>query len=187
MIDLKQGDAQQLLKEVPDHSVNLILSDPPYGITAAGNKWDKPLNWSALWPELKRVLAPKGAIALFSSSKFTFELVASNLKDFRYKYVWVKNLPSGHLNAGRMPMRMYEEINIFYPKQCAYYPQRSTGHPTCGQIWGGYGTMAKEPITMTIERTGTGETAQEALRTFLTLMQCTTLKSYIKVKSLYRY
>lgn len=145
MIDLKQGDAQQLLKEVPDHSVNLILSDPPYGITAAGNKWDKPLNWSALWPELKRVLAPKGAIALFSSSKFTFELVASNLKDFRYKYVWVKNLPSGHLNAGRMPMRMYEEINIFYPKQCAYYPQRSTGHPTCGQIWGGvrhYGQRA---------------------------------------------
>lgn len=147
MIELQQGDVHELIKTIPDHSINLVLTDPPYGISAAKDKWDKSLDWQALWPELNRVLAPHGAIALFSASKFTFELVSTNLKQFRYKYVWVKNLPSGHLNAGRMPMRMYEEINIFYPKQCAYYPQRSTGHPTCGQIWGALGNMGNGLIT----------------------------------------
>lgn len=137
MIDLKLGDVHELIKTLPDHSVNLVLADPPYGISAAKDKWDCPLNWDVLWPEINRVLAPKGAIALFGASKFTYKLVASNFDDFRYKYVWVKNLPSGHLNANRMPMRMYEEINIFYPKQCDYYPQRTSGHPTCGQIQGG--------------------------------------------------
>lgn len=125
-----QGDCHEVLKEIPDQSVNFILTDPPYGITAAKD-WDNGLRWNELWPEIHRILAPKGAVALFSSSKFTFELVNTNLKEFRYKYIWIKNMPSGHLNAGRMPMRMYEEINIFYPKQCAFYPQRTSGHPTC--------------------------------------------------------
>lgn len=131
-----QGDCHEELKKIPAQSVNFILTDPPYGITAA-KEWDKGLRWNELWPEIHRILAPKGAVAIFSSSKFTFELVNTNLKEFRYKYVWIKNLPSGHLNAGRMPMRMYEEINIFYPKQCAFYPQRTSGHPTCGSIRGG--------------------------------------------------
>lgn len=135
-MDLKQGDCHEVLKEIPDHSVNLVLTDPPYAITAA-KKWDKGLRWNELWPEIHRILAPKGAVAIFSSSKFTFELVNTNLKEFRYKYVWIKNLPSGHLNAGRMPMRMYEEINIFYPKQCAFYPQRTSGHKKNGIRRGG--------------------------------------------------
>lgn len=137
MIELQQGDVHELIKTIPDHSINLVLTDPPYGISAAKDKWDKPLDWQALWPELNRVLAPHGAIALFSASKFTFELVSTNLKQFRYKYVWVKNLPSGHLNAGRMPMRMYEEISLFYPQQCTFNPQRTSGHPMQGRIRGG--------------------------------------------------
>ena len=136
MMDLKQGDCHELLKQIPDHSVNLVLTDPPYAITAA-KRWDNGLRWNELWPEIHRILAPKGAVALFSSSKFTFELVNTNLKEFRYKYIWIKNMPSGHLNAGRMPMRIYEEINIFYPKQCAFYPQRTSGHKKNGIRRGG--------------------------------------------------
>ena len=134
--EISNEDCLTFLAKLPDKSVNLVLCDPPYGITAAKD-WDNGLRWNELWPEIHRILAPKGAVALFSSSKFTFELVNTNLKEFRYKYVWVKNLTSGHLNAGRMPMRMYEEINIFYPKQCAFYPQRTSGHKKNGiRRWG---------------------------------------------------
>ena len=59
MIDLKLGDVHELIKTLPDHSVNLVLADPPYGISAAKDKWDSPLNWDVLWPEINRVLAPK--------------------------------------------------------------------------------------------------------------------------------
>lgn len=124
MIELQQGDVHELIKTIPDHSINLVLTDPPYGISAAKDKWDKSLDWQALWPELNRVLAPHGAIALFSASKFTFELVSTNLKQFRYKYTWVKNFSTGFLNASRLPLKRSEDVCIFYKNQPTYNPQR---------------------------------------------------------------
>ena len=124
MIDLKLGDVHELIKTLPDHSVNLVLADPPYGISAAKDKWDSPLNWDVLWPEINRVLAPHGAIALFSASKFTFEIVNTNFRNYRYKYTWVKNFSTGFLNASRLPLKRSEDVCIFYKNQPTYNPQR---------------------------------------------------------------
>lgn len=121
---LYQGDCFDLLRAIPDQSVDFICTDMPYGITRA--KWDCKINLSALWPELKRVIKPKGAIALFGSGKFAYKLAASNFDDFRYRYTWYKQsfTPTGFLNANRRPMVCSEDILIFCTGQPKYNPQR---------------------------------------------------------------
>ena len=118
---LKCGDCLELLKEVPDSSVNLVLSDLPYGITR--NEWDKPLDLDRVWREYKRVLAPRGAVVLFAANPFATKLITSNPKWFRYEWVWNKKSPKGFLNANRMPLRVHELILVFYPALPKYNPQ----------------------------------------------------------------
>lgn len=118
---LKCGDCLELMKEVPDSSVNLVLSDLPYGITR--NEWDKPLDLDRVWREYKRVLAPRGAVVLFAANPFAATLIMSNPKWFRYEWVWNKKNPKGFLNANRMPLRVHELILVFYPALPKYNPQ----------------------------------------------------------------
>lgn len=126
MVDyIKQGDCLELMKEIPDKSVDMILCDLPYGITK--NKWDKPLDMKKLWGLYERIIKDNGAICLFGQGKFFVELASSNLKLYRYDLVWDKVMKTGFLNARRMPLRVHEQIAVFYKRLPVYNPQYSEG------------------------------------------------------------
>ena len=108
---LKQGDCLELMKEIPDGSIDMILCDLPYGITEC--KWDSVIPLDLLWKQYKRIIKPKGNIALFSNQPFTTELISSNLSQYRYTWYWKKNNVTGSIFAKVQPMRCIEEINIF--------------------------------------------------------------------------
>lgn len=116
---LMQGDCLELMKLIPDGSVDMVLCDLPYGTTQ--NKWDAVIPFDHLWAEYRR--ACKGAVVLTSSQPFTSIMVASNLEDFKYAWVWEKSAATGHLNAKRMPMKLHEDINVFCKGAAPYNPQ----------------------------------------------------------------
>lgn len=118
-MNLMHGDCLEMMKLIPDGSVNMVLCDLPYGTTQ--NKWDAVIPFDQLWPEYRRIC--KGAIVLTSSQPFTSIMVASNLADFKYAWVWEKSAATGHLNAKRMPMKLHEDINVFCKGAAPYYPQ----------------------------------------------------------------
>ena len=123
-----KGDCLERMKEIPDGSVDLILTDPPYGTTAC--KWDSVIPLEPMWEQLKRIIKPNGAIVLFGSQPFTSVLVTSNLKMFKYDWVWDKKRVSNPMMAKKMPLKNYEIISVFYNKQPCYNPQptkKSTG------------------------------------------------------------
>ena len=124
---LLQGDCLELMKDIPDKSIDLILCDLPYGKTK--NKEDKPLPFTELWGQYKRIIKDNGAILLFAQGTFYIDLVNSNRKMFRYDLVWDKQLKTGFLNAKRMPLRQHEQIAVFYKKLPVYNPQFTKGKP----------------------------------------------------------
>ena len=109
------------MKDIPDKSIDLILCDLPYGVTAC--KWDNIIDFKKLWSEYKRLIKDNGAIVLFSSQPFTTKLIYSNLKDFRYCWYWKKNNATGGLFCKVQPMRCIEDICIFYKHMPTYNPQ----------------------------------------------------------------
>ena len=126
-MELYCGDCLEIMKSIPDKSIDLILCDLPYGKTK--NKKDKPLPFVPLWEQYKRIIKDNGAILLFGQGTFYIDLVNSNRKMFRYDLVWDKALISGFLNAKRMPLRQHEQIAVFYKKLPTYNPQFSQGRP----------------------------------------------------------
>ena len=126
MYELMQGDCLGLMKGVPDGSIDLILTDPPYGTTAC--KWDTVIPFDLMWEQLKRIIKPNGVIALFGSEPFSSTLRMSNIKQYKYDWVWVKNVSTNFLHAKRQPLRNTENIHVFYKKCGKYYPIKSTGH-----------------------------------------------------------
>jgi site-specific DNA-methyltransferase (adenine-specific) len=110
-IDLWRGDCLELMKDIPAGSVDLILTDPPYGTTAC--KWDTVIDFELMWYELKRVIKPNGAICLFGSEPFSSHLRLSNLKWFKYDWVWNKKHGVGFVNAKLKPMNTIEFIHVF--------------------------------------------------------------------------
>lgn len=113
------GDCLERMKEIPDKSVDMVLTDPPYGTTAC--KWDSVIPFDSMWSELKRIIKPNGAIALFGSEPFSSALRMSNIKEFKYDWIWRKNKPSGHLNAKKRPLLEIEAISVFNSR--LYFPQ----------------------------------------------------------------
>ena len=113
------GDCLERMKEIPDGSVDMILCDLPYGTTQ--NKWDSIIPFELLWGHYNRIC--KGAIVLTAAQPFTSALIMSNVKNFKYQWVWVKTQARGHLNAYKMPMRKHEDVLVFYNKQPTYNPQ----------------------------------------------------------------
>ena len=124
---LLHGDCLELMKDIPNKSVDMILCDLPYGMTA--NKWDKVIPFKPLWKQYKRVIKDNGAIVLTASQPFTSMLVMSNLKWFKYEWIWDKKAASGHLNAKRMPLKRHESILVFYKRPPVYNPQFTKGEP----------------------------------------------------------
>lgn len=118
---LLHGNCLELMKKIPDESIDMILCDLPYQITQC--KWDKIIPFDLLWKEYDRVIKKNGAIVLFSMQPFTTKLIQSNLKDFRYCWYWKKNYTTGFSYARYQPMRQIEDICVFYKKSPTYNPQ----------------------------------------------------------------
>lgn len=111
MINLMHGDCLELMKSIPDKSVDMVLTDPPYGTTAC--KWDVVIPFDKMWNELKRITKDNGAICLFGSEPFSSHLRLSNLKMFKYDWIWDKVTARGHLTAKKRPMQQTEIISVF--------------------------------------------------------------------------
>jgi len=109
------------MKDMPDGSIDMILCDLPYGTTQC--KWDTIIPFEPLWKQYNRVIKDNGAIVLFGSEPFTSTLICSNLKNFKYNWIWQKNKSTGFLNAKKQPLNDNETISVFYKKQCLYNPQ----------------------------------------------------------------
>ena len=127
MIDLRKGDCLELMKDLPDKSIDAIIADLPYGTTQ--NKSDIILPFDKLWAQYERIIKDNGAIVLFGQGLFFVDLINSNRKLFRYDLVWDKQLISGFLNANRMPLRVHENIAVFYKQLPIYNPQYTEGKP----------------------------------------------------------
>jgi len=123
---LMQGDCLERMKEIPDGSVDMVLTDPPYGTTQCS--WDSVIPLEPMWNQLKRVIKPNGAIVIMANEPYSSVLICSNPKDFKYRWDWIKNKSTGFLNAKKQPLRCVEDICVFYKKQPTYNPQKTTGH-----------------------------------------------------------
>ena len=134
MITLLNGDCLELMKTIPDGSIDMILTDPPYGTTAC--KWDSVIDFDLMWLQLKRIIKPNGAIVLFGSEPFSSALRMSNIKQYKYDWVWDKRLPSGMQIAKYRPMQRHENIMVFCengtPK---YYPIKTPQKERTGKIY----------------------------------------------------
>lgn len=128
MYKLIHGDCLEVMKKIPSKSIDMILCDLPYGVTAK-NKWDNVIPFDELWDAYKRIIKDNGAIVLFGQDKFTAQCMLSNKQWHRYNLIWKKVLPSGFLNANRMPLREHEDIMVFYKKLPVYNPQKVKGNP----------------------------------------------------------
>jgi DNA modification methylase len=118
---LLHGDCLQLMKQIPNGSVDMILTDPPYGTTAC--KWDVVIPFEPLWEQYWRISKENAAILLFAQQPFSTLLVASQIAHFKFDFVWVKNTQTGIALARFQPMRKHELINVFYKKQPVFNKQ----------------------------------------------------------------
>ena len=124
---LYKGDCLIEMDKIPDGSVDMICADPPYGTTAC--KWDAIIPLEPMWRQLKRVIKPNGAIVMTASQPFTTTLISSNMKMFKYCWVWSKSRATLFQHAKRMPMRKHEDVCVWYKKQPTYNPQFDKGKP----------------------------------------------------------
>lgn len=124
-IELIEGDCLEAMQELRTGSVDLILTDLPYGTTQ--NKWDAVIPFAPMWAQFWR-LCPEGAVVLTAIQPFSSALVMSEPVCFSHEWIWEKNKASGHLNAKRMPMRAHESVLVFSQEVCPYYPQMTDGH-----------------------------------------------------------
>ena len=124
---LINGECLAVMREMTEASVNLILTDLPYGVSQ--NKWDTVINLEQLWAAFDRLLKPGGAVVLTATQPFTSILVASNLKNFKYEWIWEKSIGSGQLNISHQPLRKHESVLVFYKNKPTYNEQRKEGVP----------------------------------------------------------
>ncbi len=120
------GDCLHVMKDLPDASVDMILTDLPYGTTECA--WDEVIPMAALWEQYLRVAKPEAAIVLTAAQPFTSMLVMSRPDLFRYEWIWEKGNATGFLNAKKQPLRAHESALVFYRKQPIYNPQMTAGH-----------------------------------------------------------
>ena len=148
-IQIKQGDCLELMKEIPDKSIDMVLCDLPYGTTAC--KWDVVIPFDELWAHYNRIIKPHAPIVLFGNEPFTSCLIKSNLKGFKYRWDWNKKIPSGMGYAKYRPMQQTEDIAVFTSKgeRTNYYPQmikrenpiKSGGNSIQARVYGGFKCM----------------------------------------------
>ena len=122
MIDLYCADCLEVLPTLAAGSVDMVLTDLPYGVTAL--EWDKEIPIEPLWSHYRRILKPNGVVVLTAINPFAARLIASNEKWFRYEWVWEKTSAKGHLSASKRPLRAHELVLVFSPQAATYNPQK---------------------------------------------------------------
>ena len=152
---LYEGDCLEIMKALPNESIDMILCDLPYGTTQ--NKWDSIIPLDDLWEQYNRIIKPNGAIVLTSQGVFTAQLIVSQPKIFKYKWVWEKSKPTNFLNSKKQPLRKHEDICVFYKKQPVYNPQMTQGEPynkgvRKNQLSGSYGNFQPVVVSSNGER-----------------------------------
>lgn len=141
---LFEADCIDVMKAIPDESIDMVLCDLPYGMTQ--NQWDCYIPLEQLWEQYERIVKPNGAIVLTSQGLFTAKLILSQPKLYKYKWVWEKSKPTNFLNAKKQPLRKHEDVCVFYKKQPTYHPQMTRGVPydkgiRKNQLSGSYGNF----------------------------------------------
>lgn len=126
-IQLLLGDCLERMREIPSGSIDMILADLPYGTTAC--KWDAVIPFEQLWEQYRRISKKRAAIVLTASQPFTTTLIASNFGEFRYALVWEKEQGVNFLLAKKQPMKVHEDVCVFFCSQPTYSPQMTTGKP----------------------------------------------------------
>lgn len=119
------ADCQAVMAEIRDKEIDLVLTDPPYGTTAC--KWDSVIPFEPMWKKIERFRKDKAAVLIFGSEPFSSFLRTSNIKNFKYDWIYEKTEAKGHLNAKKQPLRAHEIVSVFYGNN--YYPQKTSGHP----------------------------------------------------------
>ena len=129
MIDLYKGDCLQIMDDLISKGivVDAIICDPPYGTTAC--KWDSIIPFKDMWLRLNKLIKPNGAIVLFGSEPFSSLLRISNIKNYKYDWIWEKSISNGGAMAKKRPLSRHENISVFYSKQPIYNPQMEVGKP----------------------------------------------------------
>lgn len=125
------GDCLERMKEIPSGSVDLILTDPPYGKISC--EWDSVIDFTLMWEQLNRIIKKNGAIVLFGAEPFSSALRMSNIKQYKYDWVWEKTRPSNPMLSKSRPLSYHENILVFYSKQPCYNPQKTVGKVNNGQ------------------------------------------------------
>ncbi len=123
---VNHGCCLELMKSIPDESIDMIFADLPFGTTKC--KWDSIIDLVLMWEQYERIIKPNGAILLFAQTPFDKLLGASNLRLLRYEWIWQKTHPTGHMNAKLMPMKAHENILVFYKKLPTYNFIKTQGH-----------------------------------------------------------
>ena len=132
-IDLRQGDCLELMKDIPDGSVDLVLTDPPYGTTAC--KWDSVIPFEPMWEQLNRIIKPNGAIVLFGSEPFSSALRMSNIKNYKYDWIWDKKKGGNIMLLKQQPYKVHEIISVFNTNKETYYPIMEAQTPRTGKTY----------------------------------------------------
>ena len=149
---LHLGDCLDVMQGIPDGSVDMVCTDPPYGTTAC--KWDSVIPCEPMWAQLKRIVKPNGAIVLMASQPFTSALVMSNVGMFRYDLKWIKTQATGFYNANRMPLRAHEDILVFYRSLPSYNPQKTAGEPYVQKRGSASNVYQGKDLSVTVNETG---------------------------------
>ena len=123
---LVKGECLEVMRKIPDSSVDMVLCDLPYGTTAC--KWDVVIPLDPLWKEYWRIAKPDSAVVLTAQTPFDKVLGASQIQNLRYEWIWEKTAATGFLNAKKAPLKAHENILVFYRKPCRYNPQMTAGH-----------------------------------------------------------
>ena len=110
-IKLYKGDCLEVMKQIPDGSVDAIITDPPYGTTAC--KWDSVIDFTLMWEQLNRIIKPTGAIVLFAQQPFSSVLLVSNVKKFRHRFLWEKDKCANFMVSKAQPLKYTEDILVF--------------------------------------------------------------------------
>lgn len=152
MIDLKQGDCLELMKDIPDGSIDLVLTDPPYGTTAC--KWDNVIPFEPMWEQLHRIIKPNRAVILFGTEPFSSALRMSNIKNYKYDWIWEKEQGANFMLCKYQPYKVHENVSVFSKKTHLYKPQMIQGKPyTSGK--GTSGDITKNVIKVQTQNKGT--------------------------------
>lgn len=135
-IELWNGDCLELMKNIPDKSIDMILCDLPYGTTNC--KWDIIIPFDKLWEQYNRIIKDNSVIVLFGNEPFSSHLRLSNIENYKYDWIWKKTKAQGFFNAKKMPLKDYENVSVFYKKQPIYNPQ--------GIVYGKFNNFRKSKL-----------------------------------------